>query len=170
MDESSGVYLIGSTEYHNVPRYNIGSICRGPVEDWEIGDPSGGWRQLREGDLRSTSKEKVSLRRPADNHRNLAKAIRPIRGSRVHSNLHSSGDREDRAGWSTDYYELPEGASELQDLIEHRGMNFAIGNIFKAAYRMGLKDKTDREYDLNKIIWFAQRELARLRGASGDEG
>lgn len=65
-------------------------------------------------------------------------------------------------GWSSDYYELPEGAKELQDLIEHRNMNFAIGNIFKAAYRLGNKPGTARAYDLNKIIWYAQRELARL--------
>jgi hypothetical protein len=66
-------------------------------------------------------------------------------------------------GWDTDYYELPEGAREMQDLIEHRGMNFAVGNIFKAVYRMGEKNNTSREYDLNKIIWYANRELNRIR-------
>jgi hypothetical protein len=66
-------------------------------------------------------------------------------------------------GWSTDYYELPEGAEELQDLIEHKDMNFSVGNIFKACYRLGEKEGTDAEYDLNKIVWYAQRELKRLR-------
>ena len=65
-------------------------------------------------------------------------------------------------GWDTDYYQLPEGAKELQDLIEHKAMNFARGNIFKAAYRLGGKTGTSAAYDLNKIIWYAQRELARL--------
>jgi hypothetical protein len=65
-------------------------------------------------------------------------------------------------GWSSDYYELPENARELQDLIEYRGMNFTVGNIFKAAYRLGSKDGVGCEYDLNKIIWFANRELLRL--------
>ena len=65
-------------------------------------------------------------------------------------------------GWSTSYYELPEGASELQDLIEHRGMNFSVGNIFKACYRLGRKDGATTLYDLNKIRWYAEREIARL--------
>jgi hypothetical protein len=66
-------------------------------------------------------------------------------------------------GWSTSYYEIPEGTKELQDLIEHKNMNFAVGNIFKAAYRLGDKEGTTREYDLNKIIFFAERELVRLQ-------
>lgn len=65
-------------------------------------------------------------------------------------------------GGSTRYYELPPGAGELQDLIEHKEMNFAVGNIFKAAYRLGEKDGADAAYDLRKIMWFAARELARL--------
>ncbi len=66
-------------------------------------------------------------------------------------------------GWSTSYYELPEGAKELQDLIEYKNMNFAVANIFKAAYRLGDKQGTSPEYDLNKIIFVAQRELNRLK-------
>ena len=72
-------------------------------------------------------------------------------------------DEYKSTGWSSEYYELPEGATELQDLIEHREMNFAIGNIFKAAYRLGNKEGSSKEYDLNKIIWFAQRELNRVK-------
>jgi hypothetical protein len=67
-----------------------------------------------------------------------------------------------QTGWSSSYYELPPDAKEVQDLIEHRNMNFAVGNIFKAAYRLGNKKGTDRAYDLRKIIWFAERELAKL--------
>ena len=52
----------------------------------------------------------------------------------------------------------------MQDLIEHREMNFAMGNIFKACYRYGHKANTSKEYDLDKIIWYAQREKARLNG------
>ncbi len=69
---------------------------------------------------------------------------------------------ENREGWSTNYYELPPNARELQDLIEFKQMNFSIGNIFKASYRMGDKDGTSKAYDLRKIIWFAERELRRL--------
>jgi len=60
-------------------------------------------------------------------------------------------------GGSTSYYHLPEGASELNDLIEHKDMSFALGNIFKACYRFGEKDAASRLYDLNKIIFFAER-------------
>lgn len=65
-------------------------------------------------------------------------------------------------GGSSQYYELPDDASELGDLINHRNMNFNMGNIFKAVYRMGQKEGNTREYDLNKIIFFAQMEKKRL--------
>jgi hypothetical protein len=64
-------------------------------------------------------------------------------------------------GGSTDYYKIPDGATDLQDLIELKNMNFSIGNIFKACYRLGEKSGTDANYDLRKIIFFAERELAR---------
>jgi hypothetical protein len=57
------------------------------------------------------------------------------------------------------YYDLPEGATQLQDLIEYKDMNFSVGNIFKATYR--LNDKATRQYNLEKIIFYAQRELDR---------
>lgn len=60
-------------------------------------------------------------------------------------------------GGSTSYYELPTCATELNDLIEHKNMSFALGNIFKACYRFGEKDAASRLYDLNKIIFFAER-------------
>lgn len=60
-------------------------------------------------------------------------------------------------GGSTSYYRLPERATELNDLIEHKSMSFALGNIFKACYRFGEKDGASRIYDLNKIIYFAER-------------
>ena len=64
-------------------------------------------------------------------------------------------------GGSTGYYKIPEGATDLQDVIEAKNMNFAIGNIFKACYRIGEKTGTSADYDLNKIIFFAKREKAR---------
>jgi len=65
-------------------------------------------------------------------------------------------------GGSTDYYRLPEGATELLDLIDHKQMSFGIANIFKACYRFGEKEQTDRAYDLRKIIFFAERELRKI--------
>ena len=72
-------------------------------------------------------------------------------------------------GWSTSYYEIPDFAKELQDLIEYKDMNFAVANIFKAAYRLGGKEGTDPAYDLRKIMWFAQRELDRLESVKDAE-
>jgi hypothetical protein len=60
-------------------------------------------------------------------------------------------------GSSTDYYRIPDGATDLIDLIEHKNMGFSVGNIFKACYRLGEKHGTDAMYDLNKIIFFAER-------------
>lgn len=74
----------------------------------------------------------------------------------------AASELENGAGGSTpSQYALPPGAVELQDLIEHRQMNFAVGNIFKAAYRLGTKEGVSDEYDLRKIIFFAKRELKR---------
>ncbi|MEL6509033.1 MAG: hypothetical protein AAFQ32_04525 [Pseudomonadota bacterium] len=60
-------------------------------------------------------------------------------------------------GGSSSYYSLPEDASELNDLIEHKQMSFARGNLFKALYRLGNKEGTDVEYDLNKMEYFLER-------------
>ena len=65
-------------------------------------------------------------------------------------------------GGTTDYYAIPEGATTLADLIEAKNMNFAVGNIFKACYRLGEKGEDTVVYDLNKIVYYAQRELNRI--------
>lgn len=62
-------------------------------------------------------------------------------------------------GKATEYYDFPEGATTLNDIIEYKNMSFARGNIFKAAYRLGEKSGIDDEYDLNKIIYYAERML-----------
>lgn len=69
-------------------------------------------------------------------------------------------------GGSSDYYKLPENIYELQDLIEYKNMNFAIGNIFKACFRLG--SKNDDMYEIDKIIWFAEREKKRLEGKQNE--
>jgi hypothetical protein len=74
---------------------------------------------------------------------------------------------DDLPGGSTpSQYGFPAHATELQDLIEHRGMNFAKGNIFKACYRDGTCSHSDAIREMRKIFWFAGRELARLLKAS----
>ena len=60
-------------------------------------------------------------------------------------------------GGSTPHqYSIPSDAKELQDLIKYR-------NIFKACYRMGRKEGADELYDLNRIIFFAEREKKRIK-------
>jgi hypothetical protein len=65
-------------------------------------------------------------------------------------------------GGHGEYYELPDDAKTLSDLIEHRNMNYQIGNIFKACYRLGMKEGVDELYDLKKIKYCIDRELARV--------
>lgn len=66
-------------------------------------------------------------------------------------------------GGNTDYYNLPFWAKNIQDLIEFKEMNFAQGNIIKAIYRCNDDTHSEYERELNKIIWFANRELERLK-------
>jgi len=66
------------------------------------------------------------------------------------------------SGGSTDYYKLPPGAKDLQDLIEFKNMNFAQGNLMKSVYRLGDCPHSSAIRDLNKILWFTNRELKRL--------
>lgn len=73
------------------------------------------------------------------------------------------GGNHKNDGGSADYYKLPPNAKELQDLIEAKNMNFAVGNIFKAAYRMDEEGTlSNKARDLRKIRWFADRELKRI--------
>jgi len=58
-------------------------------------------------------------------------------------------------GGSSDYYDLPEGATRIQDVI--RDMTWNQANIFKAAYRWDLKP--DLMYNLRKIQWFVEDEI-----------
>lgn len=68
-------------------------------------------------------------------------------------------------GGNTSYYDIPEHAKNVQDLIEYFEMNFAQGNILKAAYCLtsNRHDGTNYERELNKIIWFCKRELSRIK-------
>jgi len=76
-------------------------------------------------------------------------------------------DLEELPGGSTpSQYALPEGCTDLQDLIEYRDMNFAEGNIMKAIYRKGVCSHSDRLRDMRKIKWFSEREIARLEKCS----
>lgn len=70
-------------------------------------------------------------------------------------------------GSTASYYELPEGATELQHLISHRNMNAQIGEIFRACYRYGLVAHSPQIRDIKKILFYAQAELERLEKTNG---
>ena len=67
-------------------------------------------------------------------------------------------------GGPTNYYDCDPEWKGAGDIIEGRGMNFNQGTIFKAAFcfNIGRHKATDPIRELNKIIYFAQRELNRL--------
>lgn len=67
-------------------------------------------------------------------------------------------------GGGKNYYDLPDGATQLLDLIEDRNMNGNIKDIFKACYRLGKKDGISEEYDLKKMVLYSVRELGRVTG------
>jgi len=65
-------------------------------------------------------------------------------------------------GSTASYYELPKGATELQDLISHLNLNSQIGEIFRACYRYGRAKHSPQLRDAKKILFYAQAEVARL--------
>jgi len=68
-------------------------------------------------------------------------------------------------GSTAAYYELPEGANELQDLISHRDMNAQIGEIFRSCYRYGIASHSDKLRDAKKIKFYIDAEIKRLEKA-----
>ena len=65
-------------------------------------------------------------------------------------------------GSTADYYELPAGATQLQDLISHRNLNAQDGEMFRAIYRKGRASHSDELRDAKKVLFYAQAEVARL--------
>lgn len=65
-------------------------------------------------------------------------------------------------GSTASYYELPPESKELQDLIAFKNMNAQIGEIFRACYRYGQVDHSDKLRDIKKILFYAQAELDRI--------
>ena len=72
-------------------------------------------------------------------------------------------DKERSDGSSASYYELPDNASELQDLISHRNMNAQIGEVFRECYRYGKASHSDEMRGIKKILFYAKAELVRLQ-------
>lgn len=68
------------------------------------------------------------------------------------------------------YYDLPKNAKTLNDIMEWKGDTHWLGdsvqlvNIFKAAWRWGTKDGTDKPYDARKLLYSAARLLMKHAG------
>ena len=67
-------------------------------------------------------------------------------------------------GSTASYYELPEGAKELQDLISYKNMNAQIGEIFRACMRYGESSHSNELRDAKKIRFYIDAEIKRLGG------
>ena len=65
-------------------------------------------------------------------------------------------------GSTASYYELPEGAKELQDLISYKNMNAQIGEIFRACMRYGESSHSNELRDAKKIKFYIDAEIKRL--------
>lgn len=65
-------------------------------------------------------------------------------------------------GSTAKYYELPDDAEELQDLISYKDMNAQIGEIFRSCYRYGEVSHSDKMRDINKVIFYAEAEKKKL--------
>ena len=70
--------------------------------------------------------------------------------------------KEQSDGSTASYYELPSGATELQELISAKNMNAQIGEIFRACYRYGQVAHSPEIRDIKKILFYAKAELERL--------
>lgn len=66
-------------------------------------------------------------------------------------------------GSTASYYELPNNATELQDLISAKNMNAQIGEIFRECYRYGQASHSDEIRGIKKILFYAKAELERLQ-------
>jgi hypothetical protein len=71
--------------------------------------------------------------------------------------------KEKSDGSTASYYELPEDATELQDLISAKNMNAQIGEIFRECYRYGQASHSDEVRGIKKILFYAKAELERIQ-------
>ena len=65
-------------------------------------------------------------------------------------------------GSTASYYELPPVATELQHLISFKDMNAQMGEIFRAAYRYGQVEHSEKIRDAKKIKFYIDAEIKRL--------
>lgn len=77
--------------------------------------------------------------------------------------LHMKAKNSKNNGGKTDYYKIKKKWKTAQDIVEAKKMNYAQGNVLKVAitFNTGRHSGTDYERDLNKAIYFLNRELKK---------
>ncbi len=71
-----------------------------------------------------------------------------------------NGERSESLGTHNGYYDIPNGATDMVDLMYYKGMNHSIGEAFCALYR--LHDKDTEKRNLEKAKYYIDRELEIL--------
>lgn len=61
-----------------------------------------------------------------------------------------------------------EGGITAIDVIEAYRLNFSLGNVIKYALRAGRKPNEDGLQDLEKALWYLNREVERVRWERSD--
>lgn len=69
--------------------------------------------------------------------------------------------QEHSDGSTASYYELPEWACELADLIRYKGMNGAQAEMFRALYRGDSAEHSDEQRQAKKLLCYAIDEVVR---------
>ena len=100
-------------------------------------------------------KETAKAKRAAKLAANTIKAAKP---SKVVTYPDAEPPKPDTI--NPDHYKSHPSGVECIQITEH--FNFNIGNAIKYLWRVGLKHD-DWEEELNKVIWYVQREIAKRK-------
>lgn len=74
-----------------------------------------------------------------------------------------AGSKVKSDGSTAAYYELPkDDPKQLQDLISFRNMNGQVAEIFRACYRYGEVEHSEKLRDAKKMRFYADAEVKRL--------
>jgi len=65
-------------------------------------------------------------------------------------------------GSTAAYYDLPDSARQLQDLIAFKNMNAQVGEVFRACYRYGQVAHSTKLRDAKKMLFYVKAEIDRL--------
>jgi len=131
--------------------------------------PSYAYKMIREYDLeeqrsdgtvtRSVYRSKHDIKSPQV-HKTQQWGEKLGQGAQLESTMQVSEGTSD--GSTASYYELPDDATELQDLISYKNMNAQIGEIFRACMRYGESSHSNELRDAKKIMFYIEAEIKRL--------